>query len=111
MLDTPQQSLSLCRGPLLETEWALVARRLHLSPRQVEIVHDVMLDEKEQTIADRLGISNHTVHTHLKRIYIRLGVASRVELVTRLLGEYAMLARQGRFVTEQSTHLKVRRAA
>lgn len=111
MLDLTQQSLPMHRGPLLETEWLLVARRLHLSPRQVEIVHDIMLDEHEQTIADRLGISNHTVHTHLKRIYVKLQVASRVELVTRLFTEYAVLARQGSLGTEQPVHLKVRRAA
>lgn len=37
----------------------------------------------ERNIADRLGISIHTVHNHAKEIYRRLSVSTRGELVAR----------------------------
>jgi DNA-binding CsgD family transcriptional regulator len=111
MIDLARPSLPFPSGPLLEAEWVVMARRLRLSPRQVEIVRDVMRNEKEQTIAARLGISGHTVHTHVKRIYARLRVASRVELVARLFAEYAALARQEAREGQQAGRLKIRRAA
>jgi DNA-binding CsgD family transcriptional regulator len=39
-------------------------------------------------IADHLGISPHTVHTHIERLYRKVGVASRVSLVRRVFVEY-----------------------
>ncbi len=80
---------------LTPAEWACIARRLNLSPRELEIVAHVLADEKESTIALGLAISSHTVHTFLKRLYLKLGVTSRVELVMRVFAEFASLSRQG----------------
>jgi DNA-binding CsgD family transcriptional regulator len=45
-------------------------------------------DQKETAIAANLGISTHTVHTHLERLYRKLRVSSRVSLVVRVVAEY-----------------------
>ena len=37
-------------------------------------------------IAEQTGLTVATVHTYLKRIYSKLGVHSRVELVARMAG-------------------------
>ena len=37
-------------------------------------------------IADQTGLTVATVHTYLKRVYSKLGVHSRVELVARMVG-------------------------
>lgn len=63
----------------------MLARRLSLSPREVEVARGVLLDEKEFAIALNLGISVHTVHTHLERMYRKLGVSSRLQLAVELL--------------------------
>ena len=97
--------------PLDDAEWCLIARRLELSPREADVVVGVFSDEKEQTIALRLGISPHTVHAHLKRIYMKLGVASRVALVTRVFSEYVALARQGNLPSAHAPQFTIRRAA
>jgi DNA-binding CsgD family transcriptional regulator len=64
-----------------------LGRVLALSPRELEIARGVMADEKEMAIAVRLGISVHTVHTHLERIYRKMGVSSRVQLVVAMMGK------------------------
>lgn len=55
-----------------------------LSPREAPIVDEVLAGKTNREIADELFISHRTVESHLRRIYRRLGVASRREL-TELL--------------------------
>lgn len=56
-----------------------------LSPRERQIAAFVSLGMHDQQIADHLVISVHTVKQHLKSIYRKLGVASRVELARAVL--------------------------
>jgi DNA-binding CsgD family transcriptional regulator len=80
----PTQPDSPIRSPIPDESWTLLARRLALSPREIEVARGVLLDEKEFAIALRLGISVHTVHTHLERMYRKLGVSSRLQLAVEL---------------------------
>jgi DNA-binding NarL/FixJ family response regulator len=68
--------------------WQRVTNVLALSGRESQILQAVFEDQKERCIAANLGISSHTVHTHLERIYRKLHVSSRVELVVRVFAEY-----------------------
>lgn len=68
--------------------WRHLARALRLSGRESEILQAVFDDQKESCIAANLGISAHTVHTHLERLYRKLRVSSRVALVLRVFLEY-----------------------
>lgn len=65
--------------------WARVGRRLQLSPRQLEIVRILLEGSTIAGAARELHIRPDTVKTHLKRVYRRLGVRSRVELAVRVL--------------------------
>jgi DNA-binding CsgD family transcriptional regulator len=58
-----------------------------LSPREHEIVRMVAKGYPNKTIAGILNISLWTVCTHLRRIFAKLGVASRAAMVARLLEE------------------------
>jgi DNA-binding CsgD family transcriptional regulator len=71
--------------------WRLLAGSLKLSQRESQILPAVFDEQNESTIAVSLGISSHTVHTHLERLYRKLGVTSRVSLVTRVFVEYLWL--------------------
>jgi DNA-binding NarL/FixJ family response regulator len=98
--------------PLLcDAEWKIVAQRLRLSPRELQIVQQIMVDKKECAIASQLCISVHTVHTHLKRIYWKLNVRSRVELVIRIFQEYVAQLREGGNSPQLTRRLIARRAA
>lgn len=52
-----------------------------LTPREREIVGMVTSGLRNRALAERLGISEGTVKIHLHRIYEKLGVSGRLELV------------------------------
>ena len=68
--------------------WRMIANSLHISDRELQIIQEIFDDRKESAIADDLTISVHTVHTHLERVYRKLGVSTRVGLILCILAEY-----------------------
>jgi DNA-binding CsgD family transcriptional regulator len=58
-----------------------------LSPREQEIVRMVAAGHPNKVIADILEISSWTVSTHLRRIFAKLGVASRAAMVAKILND------------------------
>ncbi|HEX6383642.1 MAG TPA: helix-turn-helix transcriptional regulator [Anaerolineae bacterium] len=58
---------------------------VHLSPREQEIVHLVVAGLSNRAIAQRLEISAHTVSSHLRRVFGKLQVHSRAEMVGAVL--------------------------
>ena len=69
-------------------EWNQLGFELKLSPRALQLVRGIFDDQTEEAIAYDLSISVHTVHSYLARIYQRLGVCSRVELLVYIFGRY-----------------------
>ncbi|MDW5598125.1 helix-turn-helix transcriptional regulator [Conexibacter stalactiti] len=67
-------------APVPLAAWSL------LTPREREVAQLVVEGLSDREIAARLVLSPHTVRQHLKRIYGRLGVGSRVQLVRLALG-------------------------
>lgn len=70
--------------PSLQTEMATRFRgpaTSRLSPREEEIVRCVARGLRNAEVASDLAISEETVKTHLSRIFRKLGVRDRVELV------------------------------
>ena len=68
--------------------WNSLRTSLQLSQREVEIIQLVFADEKDGNIAGSLGISRHTVDTYLRRLYAKLRVSSRPQLILRVVAEY-----------------------
>jgi DNA-binding CsgD family transcriptional regulator len=66
-----------------------VSEALHkapLTPRERDVVALLMSGASTRQIASETHLTVGTVHTYLKRIYPKLGVRSRVELVARMIG-------------------------
>ncbi|MBZ0283663.1 MAG: LuxR C-terminal-related transcriptional regulator [Anaerolineae bacterium] len=61
------------------------APAISLSPREQEVVKLVARGFPNKSIANVLDISPCTVSTHLRRIFAKLGVGSRAEMVARIL--------------------------
>jgi len=57
-----------------------------LSPREVDVVGLLVAGRSNNEIAAALSISPHTVKRHLEKVYSKLGVSSRAEVIARALG-------------------------
>ena len=66
-----------------------------LTPREREIARMVAAGYPNKTIARVLDISAWTVGTHLRRIFLKLGVTSRAAMVAVLLEGDPQFARRG----------------
>ena len=78
--------------PLLPAEkWRAIARSLDLSDRELDVVQAVFAWSTDASIAEHLGRSSHTIHSHLDRVYKKLNVSNRCGLVVRVFSEYLAL--------------------
>jgi DNA-binding CsgD family transcriptional regulator len=82
------------QGVFVPGEWRSLASCLGLSPRECGIVRAVFDGNSEKDTAARLGLSPHTVHTYLWRIYRKLHVQSREELLVRVFAEFRSLPKR-----------------
>ena len=72
-------------------QWAHVVVTLKLSPRQQQIVECVLGGtDGEVQIAEQLRMSSKTLHTHMERLYRKLSVTSRSQLLARVFLAYAL---------------------
>lgn len=56
-----------------------------LSPREKQVVDLLLLGKSNKQIALALGVTERTIEFHLKNIYIKMQVGSRVELILKLV--------------------------
>ena len=59
-----------------------------LSPRELEVLNELIAGHYNKTIADHLGITPRTVEFHRANIFAKMGVSSAVELAHKL-GRFA----------------------
>ena len=68
-----------------------------LTPREREVVRLVADGMRNQEIAFELNLTEHTIRNYLLRIFDKLGISSRVELVL-----YAFSGTEGNATSENS---------
>jgi DNA-binding CsgD family transcriptional regulator len=56
-----------------------------LSPRLRQTLARLLAGDSEKQIARSLGVSQHTVHVYVKRLYLHYKVSSRGELLSRFV--------------------------
>ncbi len=81
---SPPLGSSLLSGDV----WTQLRDTLKLSDRELQIVQGIFEDQKQETIAYALGISPHSVNTYIQRIYTKLHIGSRPQLILRVMSEY-----------------------
>lgn len=93
-----QLSSSVCSGHdiLKPEEWRRIQLLLKLSMRELQITQHIFDDNKAECIAADLGISVHTVNTYLQRLYLKLEIRSRSQLVLCVLKNYLEHLRKAR---------------
>jgi DNA-binding CsgD family transcriptional regulator len=76
---------------LSDQAWGEITRSLELTKREAQIIRGIFNDRTEPAIAADLGISVHTVHTHVERLHRKLGVVDGVSLVLLMMDEFLKL--------------------
>lgn len=64
----------------------IALRRYRLTRAELAVARNLLAGESSQGIAAALGISVHTVRTHLKRLLSKTGAGTRADLMRELLG-------------------------
>jgi DNA-binding NarL/FixJ family response regulator len=98
---SPQASSDLAcrtlgRRLIAQPAWEVLRVQLQLSPREMQIAQGVFDSQKERCIAFELGISPHTVNTYLQRMYRKMGVSNRTQLVLHVLAAHMNTINGGR---------------
>jgi DNA-binding NarL/FixJ family response regulator len=75
--------------------WPRIRVALRLSQRELQVMQGVFQDDKEESIANDLGISRHTVNTYVQRLYSKLRVSSRPQMIVRVVAEYLSITPRG----------------
>ena len=85
---------SLYRRPdvtlLDERQWLYVQRRYRLSPRELQVARHVCRGFANEEVARRLRITCGTVKTHLRNIYRRIHVTSKMEMLLKFVEQVAI---------------------
>ena len=68
--------------------WPHLRDSLRLSDREMKLVQGIFADEEQENIAESLGIEPGVVYKMLQRIYVKLHIGSRTELIVRVMSEY-----------------------
>jgi LuxR family transcriptional regulator, quorum-sensing system regulator CciR len=99
-LDLGPNTRRLSTESMIALRWAAQTMHLHyselllptlgevptLSSREAEVLIWVARGKSNASIAEILGISAHTVDAHLRRVFLKLGVADRISAALRGLG-------------------------
>jgi DNA-binding CsgD family transcriptional regulator len=95
----------------VRTPAELTPNERRLSPAQRRVAHRAAAGASLPEIADQLHSSLETVRTHLREIYRRLDVGSRVDLSSALLSKpsRALRVEEGSSARASSTRLDVRK--
>ena len=89
-LDNPDRTIAISiHAAGVDEILALITRAYGLSNRERELVTLIAQGHDTNAIADRMFISRYTVQDHLKSIFDKLGVHSRLELLTQLFAQTA----------------------
>ncbi len=75
-----------------ERAWEEIGRSLKFSGRELQIVRSTFDNETDLAIAQRIGISLSTVHTHVERLHRKLAIKDRPQLLLRIMQEFVTLA-------------------
>lgn len=82
---TPNAEARLWRGRRIEADQPRLPSGLeqafNLTPSEASLCQLLIKPGKETDIAAALGLSTETVRTHRKRVYMKLGVTERAELI------------------------------
>lgn len=76
---------------LSDHAWSEIAKHLAITTREIQIIQGVFDNLTQAAIAQRLNITEHTAHTHLNRLFKKINISTRTELVLRVMEQLIAL--------------------
>ncbi|MCH7841016.1 MAG: helix-turn-helix transcriptional regulator [Planctomycetes bacterium] len=76
------------RCALSDAAWLWISAAFNLTRRERQVVQGLFEGDTEADVAHRMGISVHTAHTYLTRVFRKLGVRNRTALLLRVFSQY-----------------------
>jgi DNA-binding NarL/FixJ family response regulator len=71
--------------PFLDADdWQYVVTCLQLSPQQTRVVSLILQGKQDKEISRELGLNRYTIRTYLRRVFDRVGLEDRMELVLHI---------------------------
>ena len=70
-----------------EKQWVFLKNRYHMTSREIQVAILVCRGFNNDDIAKALNISHGTVKTHLRNLYRRVRVKSKILLLLRFMGD------------------------
>lgn len=71
-----------------KTEWVNLTNHLGLSPKQAEIARQLLEGSSDKQIAQKLDIAIPTVRTYMGRMFVKLDVQDRNELIVNIFRQF-----------------------
>jgi DNA-binding CsgD family transcriptional regulator len=68
-----------------KNQWTFIKNRYHMSLRELQVAILVCRDFDNERVAEALKVKQSTAKTHLRSIYRKTGVSSRLSLLLRFL--------------------------
>ena len=75
-------------------EWEHLVKHLGVSPREGEVLAQLLRGATEDQIARNLRLASGTVHTYLRRVYLKLGARNRAQAIAHVFGVYVASTRE-----------------
>ena len=70
-----------------EKQWAYIQKRYHMTPREVQVAKLICQGLKNGEISGALKIRHGTVKTHLRNIYRRVRVKSKIQMLLKFVDD------------------------
>jgi len=66
-------------------DWLMLARKYKLTGQEVKVAYEICKGLSDKEIQQVLGIKKGTLDSHINRLYIRVGVNTRINLLLQFL--------------------------
>ena len=76
---------------LSHRQWLYLQKRFHITERELEVASLICRGFNNAEVAEKLGITPGTAKTHLRNLYKRVRVKSKIELLLRFVEDASLL--------------------
>lgn len=77
---------------LSKSEFTEIAEELSLSPRESQIIREILSGHSDKQIAKNLEMAMPTLRTHLQRLFSKLEIGGKQELILRVFSAFRKIS-------------------